>query len=504
MYTLLVVDDESIIRRGIHYHVDWKSYDIEVVGEAKNGEDGYQQALKYHPDIIVTDIKMPKMNGIQMAEKIRSVFPETAIIFLTGYEEKEYLLSAIRVGIDDYIMKSADSQHILQAVLRQKERLLKKEEEESQKSVKLLNECMGTIKGSFITSIFQGGASAELIRKQAEIFEFPIMGPRYVPILIPSVILSEPDNEILALLFHLSCFYPCICFQKQYGIIGFLNIDSETECFEKLRGIIRELKENYPEILMIAGESVDDILKLHERFDLMLRLSQGICWCEKEDLILAEKVSFQEIPKDLLYLLESEIIRAYRDKNTSEFIGKMEQFYSFSRSMALPIEQFRDSVQRLILSCDNAKDSFSDAYKVLNRIDSCQEPENIFQIVSDFLIQDMPKIVHSTIVENAKKYIEKNYAHNIGLKEIADDCHVSSSYISKVFKDDIQIGIVQYIHSVRIDKAKELLKTTNMRVTDIALEVGYSEYKRFSLYFLKYVGISPRDYRKKYENQKTS
>ena len=152
-----------------------------------------------------------------------------------------------------------------------------------------------------------------------------------------------------------------------------------------------------------------------------------------------------------------------------------------------------------MLSCGNINDSQLDAYQILNTIDGYQEPRKIFQSVLDSFTLDMPKIVHSTIVESARSYIQENYAKNIGLKEIADHCHVSSSYISKIFKDDIQIGIVQYIHTVRIEKSKELLRTTNMRVTDIALEVGYSEYKRFSLYFLKYVGISPRDYRKKYE-----
>lgn len=499
MYTLLVVDDESIIRRGIHYHVDWKSHDIEVVGEAKDGEDGFQQALKYHPDIIITDIKMPKMNGIQMAEKIRKIFPETAIIFLTGYEEKEYLLSAIRVGIDDYIMKSADSQNILKAVLRQKDRLIKQEEEANLKLVDLLNECMGTIKGSFITSIFQGTVSEEIIRKQAEIFEFPVMGPRYLPLLIPAEVLSEPDNQILTLLFHLNCWYPCLCYQKQYGIVGFLNLEDEKECIQVLQSMITELRKNYPEMVLIVGKGVESFMQLHEIFQGMLRLAGGVCWCTDKELIFAEEPSFQQIPKDLLYLLESEIIHAYREKNTSEFIGKMEQFYSFAESMALPLEQFRDSIQRLVLSCGNINDSPLDAYQILNTIDGYQEPRKIFQSVLDSFTLDMPKIVHSTIVESARSYIQENYAKNIGLKEIADHCHVSSSYISKIFKDDIQIGIVQYIHTVRIEKSKELLRTTNMRVTDIALEVGYSEYKRFSLYFLKYVGISPRDYRKKYE-----
>lgn len=175
---------------------------------------------------------------------------------------------------------------------------------------------------------------------------------------------------------------------------------------------------------------------------------------------------------------------------------KMEQFYSFAQSMALPIDQYRESIQRLVLSFGNINDSYEEAYKILNTIDTYQDPQKIFRHVLDMFSGGMPKIVHSTIVEAAQEYIKQNYAKNIGLKEIADHCHVSSSYISKIFKDDIQLGIVQYIHNVRIEKAKELLCNTSMRVTDIALEVGYSEYKRFSLYFLKIVGISPRDYRR--------
>ena len=149
-----------------------------------------------------------------------------------------------------------------------------------------------------------------------------------------------------------------------------------------------------------------------------------------------------------------------------------------------------------MVSFETGSNAYQDACQILNVIDEMVSPEKIFLYVQEAFIHGMPRIVHNSIVSAAKEYIQNHYAQNIGLTDIANFCHVSPSYISKIFKDDIQIGIVQYLHNVRIEQAKKLLKNTDMRVTDIALEVGYADYKRFSLYFLKIVGISPRDFRK--------
>ena len=194
--------------------------------------------------------------------------------------------------------------------------------------------------------------------------------------------------------------------------------------------------------------------------------------------------------------METEIIKAYHAKNTTEFIGKMEQIFDFAKQSALPLDQFKESFQRMVISFTGDNSKQEDTYRILSVIDEYSNPEKIYQYILDAFVGEMPKIVHNSIVELARNYIREHYAQNIGLKEIAEYCHVSPSYISKIFKNDIQIGIVQYIHNMRIDKAKELLRNTDMRVTEIAPEVGYSDYKRFSFYFLKIVGVSPRDYRK--------
>lgn len=496
MYTLLIVDDESIIRRGIHYHIDWKNHGIEVIGEARDGEEGYQQALKLQPDIIITDIRMPKMNGIQMAEKIRSVLPDIAIIFLTGYEEKEYLLSAIRFGINDYIMKSANSQSILDSVMRLKGLLDEKQEKSSFKVEQLLNDCLGTIKSSFITSLFSDISTTESVVKQAQVFDFPIMGPSYLPILIPAACSEEPDNLILAILFHLKQWHPCVCWQNQYGIVGFLNIQKGEDCITVISQMVEKLKEDYSEVQIIVGRGFTDLSKAAECFQSMLRVAAGLCWYPEESLLFQKEILFPEIPKDILYLMETEIIKAYHAKNTTEFIGKMEQFFDFAKQSALPLDQFKESFQRMVISFTGDNSKQEDTYRILSVIDEYSNPEKIYQYILDAFVGEMPKIVHNSIVELARNYIREHYAQNIGLKEIAEYCHVSPSYISKIFKNDIQIGIVQYIHNMRIDKAKELLRNTDMRVTEIAPEVGYSDYKRFSFYFLKIVGVSPRDYRK--------
>ena len=493
MLTLLIVEDEAVIRRGLTNLVDWKTHGITVIGAAKDGKEGLSFALEYRPDLIITDIKMPAMSGIEMAAQIRKLLPDCAIIFLSGYDEKDYLISAIRGGINDFIIKSADSGPILNAVLRCRDALLKKRS--SLPSIdKLLGGSLKMVEKSFFLSVLTGALEEKEIRSQAKLFDFCLAGPYYVVFLIPERLVFHASKLLMFLTFYLKDRRPILTDWSERGIVGLLNVDSpDTD----LQSLFPDFEASlYPEIKLITSPAFDSIAVCSSWFSLLQIMASRVCWFPGP-VITASQDLKPPIPDDLFFLLENQLISSWLKKDYADFLGKLDQFHSFAKQALLPIGQYKESLKRTVMTILNTGEDSIQIYEILNQIEHSWEPEEIYQMVSKLFQKEKENIPHNAIVEAALAYIDSHYQENFGLNDLAKHCHASSAYVSKIFKEDIKLGIVEYTHSVRIEKAKELLRNTDMHICDISASVGYSDYKRFSLYFTKMTGQSARAYRRK-------
>lgn len=498
MLTLMIVDDESIIRRGIRFHIDWKSHDIEVVGEAGNGEEGLQKAISLKPDIIIADIKMPRMSGIHMAEQIRKLLPRTRIIFLSGYDDKEYLLSAIHNGIHDFVTKSANSNDILQAVLRCRDDINLSREEEKKSDALMLEYCFQNIRTGFMNDLIAGSLSTELLLEQAQMLDIPLSGPYYLPFLFYPAANGKLDDTVLSILFHLNIYTPFLACQPDQTVEGILNLPDPEFDDRILETMLAELNRAGDKNQLLIPPAPVSLANVPACFGRLLQFSSQLCWHAEEPVVICPEETFKEVPLDLLFLLEQEIITSFSQKNFVDVLGKAEQFYSFSQNRRVPLLQFKESMKRMTVTAFGISNEYEKAHTIVKAMDESRCVEEIYRLFLEVMENYSPGIPHNTIVRSALSYIEEHYREQIFLKDIATHCYVTPSYISKIFKEDIQIGIVQYIHELRIQKAKELLCSTDKKISEIALYVGYPDYKRFSSYFLKIAGTSPREYRLAY------
>lgn len=496
MTTLLIVDDEAIIRRGIHFHINWSANDIEVVGEAMNGEDGLQKAIKWRPDIIISDIRMPIMNGLQMAEKVKELLPDTKIIFISGYDDKEYLLGAIRGGAADFVMKSANSADILNAVLRCKEKIQAESQLDSTSNVTSMMEyCFQNIRLNFMEDIISGKMEQDIILEQAQLLELNLSGPFYLPFLIHTRESQDIDGIIMSLLFSFSTFSPFLVWRDGLGIIGIINLPSEEIPSDKCQTILKLIKEK---------DAGSQILTFHEPVtldDLSYTLSrlvaetEHLCWHTGSDWIFLDKAMPGKVDLNLLLLLEQEVLQSFSRNEYIDVLGKLEQFFSFFQQHHVPLSQYRTSMERIIVGVFSLAGKYEQALPYLDSVSKLTDATEIYEVIVDMIQEFCPQIPHNAIVKMAIEYIETHYNEQIFLNDIAKYCCVTPSYISKIFKNDVSIGIVQYIHNVRIEKAKQLILNSDMKIAEIAAEVGYIDYKRFSAYFLKVTGMSPREYK---------
>ena len=502
MTTLMIVDDETIIRRGIHFHINWSSHDIEVVAEAVNGEDGLQKAIKHHPDIIISDIRMPVMNGLIMAERIKELLPDTKIIFISGYDDKEYLLGAIRNGAVDFVMKSANSSDILQAVLKCKEKIDTAFHDDAVSDTSSLMEyCFQNIRVNFMDDIISGKMESGLLLEQAQLLEVNLAGPYYFPLLLHTENGEDVDSLIMSLLFSFSASSPFLVWKKDVGIIGILNLSSNLIPLDQCEAVMDGFIQKHEKAQMLISHRAGTIEDLPYLLGRLVRSKEHLCWHAGEKLILLSEAPPEKVNLDLLMTLEQEILHSFSIHNYIDVFGKLEQFFSFFQQRQVPFCQYRASMERITIGIFSVSGKYEQALPYLSTIRECNDATLIFQKVNEMIQNFSPEIPHNSIVKMALQYIDTHYSEQISLNAIARHCCVTPSYISKIFKNNINIGIVQYIHNLRIEKAKELLLNSDLKVSEIATKVGYMEYKRFSSYFLKITGMSPREYKISQQNR---
>lgn len=498
MLKLMIVDDEAIIRKGLRYYIDWDAYGIQVVAEASNGQQALEIAKTQHPDIVVTDIRMPVMDGIDMAHQLRRLQPDTRIIILTGYNENEYLHSAIKFGAVDFVLKNANPADIVEAVLNCKEKILLQQNQQHESDSNLLERNYQLFHSDLMRALLTGNRSEQEIREMASQLEIRFPGPRYLALFMEYDPANSPNLEsvLMQLTFQLQQYHPFIS-QNNLVINGILNVESTTSIMPQLEKTLLHLRDNgIAAAKMLLAEPVNNLTQLARQGEKLCRWLPSLCWSKPYSV--TDITQFPELPSlslDIMIKLENELILAFASGDYVDFREKIQQFFDVSRINRVPLETLRESLERIITSLYNASRTYEDSYQSLKRLNSAKTVDDLFQVMKE-QVEDAPNYSAQThIVKTAKEYIEKNFDKSISLSAVAASIYVTPSYLSRIFKREMHISPLKYIHYCRIERAKELLVSTDLLVSDIALKIGYSEYKKFSFYFLRYVNMTPSEYR---------
>ena len=497
MIKLMIVDDEAIIRKGIHYYIDWAANGIEVIAEAEDGQEGFRLALQKQPDIIIADIKMPRVNGIEMAQKIREVFPQIKIILLTGYNKNEYLHSAIRFGVTDFILKSANPKDIIAGVLRCKKMILEEREQKSPEREELLKNNYWLLRESLMDDILRAEKSEDEIYRTADQLEVKLPGACYLPFLLQ---ISEPaamNSVRISLLMKLEPYAPFLTCKGRETIIGILNLEEDgVPVQEPFEPILQQFREEGTGVKMLAGKISRTLPELSRELNKLNASVPILCWSKDFSVTPTASVQTGEsLSLDIMLALENEIIHSFSAGDRPDFQEKVSQYCWVVQDYRVPLNKLKESVKRMITSMYNLTKTYEKSYQSLECVDSAKTVEKVFKPLQDIIRSDTGFVPQNQIVSAALRYIENNYAHIASIQDVASACFVTPSYLSKIFKEKMQTGLLRYLHQFRIEKAKELLLSTEWQVAEIAVKTGYVDYKRFSAYFLKFVGISPREFR---------
>ena len=524
MYKVLIADDEFWVAALIRNSIDWDTMGLELIGEASDGEEACEKILSLHPDIVITDIRMPGLNGIELMEKIRLMRLKVEFIILSGFDSFAYAQAAVKYNAVSFVLKPLDEEELRQALLTAVERLhsihvFQETTAQAQSQLEELRNAFffRTIKAesedSFSASLetinqkyschFQEGhffvitaqleripdpalcrkaaeRSLALLRASALDAYFLSEERRFICIVNASFSPLEDYRKLAALLFQCQ---ESLCRQADIPVSAALGT-IETgwpRLYRSYAVSCRLLRSRVTDgfgrlYLWDSQRNASDNPHVHLPISWELHLSTLIETFETEELEGSLKNILDQVIQvspgsDLLFLVLEELIKIYRQTVNQMHIGDLTGLMTQQQYLAC-LEQCDSLPQLKQLLCR----LFVHPLERYRQEQSCSE---------------------TNISSQIKLYISKHYQENIRLIDIADHLYRNPSYIGYIFKRDMGISFSEYLAAYRINIAKAYLLDTRLTISNVAEAVGFGDTHHFSKTFKKLVGMTPAAYRKK-------
>jgi len=516
MYKVMIVDDEPLIREGLKTLIDWEAYGFQVVQTAKDGLDALDKAEVHKPDLLIIDIRMPGMDGLQLIETIRGRNWNPKLLILSGYADFDYAKKAIKSRVEGYILKPVDEDELIEYLTSIKHALDREQEEEKQFSSVTRRSCETLIQsaltgsGSYKGSISSRASELGLIWKQYQVLLLLIQFDNARQVDVLSSAREKLENWVegqkLGVVFVRDL---------QIGIL----LRSHYATSSQLDRLYKEMGEALGELDLIyyaaIGRTVYRFVDIKASYDEAFEL------LKRKFFAAGGRILSLETSPELKSMIE-------RAKPKDEFDAEP---YADRLYLALDIankESIRDtlaSMKEEMMRCDMTEQEVkTSAVQILSSVvgkllQHHEELRNVhldsaswildfyryetisemFASIGDKLCQLVDRFAtmnSETLVKRMIDLIHRNYNENLKLETLADIFNYNSAYLGKMFKSQTGEYFNTYLDKVRIEKAKELLEE-GLKVYQVAERVGYTNVDYFHSKFKKYTGVSPSAYRSK-------
>lgn len=532
MYKVMIVDGEAIIRKGLVCFIDWNALDCEVVCEAGNGTEAVEQLAVHEIDIIVTEIPMPGMDGMELSKFVHETFPSIKVIILTAYADFACAQSAVHYQAVDFIVKANASGKIPAAVNKAKY-LLMKEKDHAEKLLqleKVINGNKSEIKEKFLKDTVYGMMADEfvLLNRGAEL-DVKLTDYFVVNVEIRD---SFEQNEVersfsdclhrftdsikqfLTLAFDT---YPCsIVVLNKNSLLAIVSFPANHNRSEGTRTLLAtcnkmlSMAESFMRFSVHIGISGmhRDILTLSSAYLESCQAILGSFYSENQVSVYIPHAVHVTQLEARPYNAAHQINECLQEGQYDAAIQRLNHLMEKYRRSKEPIENIKAACLIIGSYCFRLLEARQPAaahltvdepsiYKQIQESKSIQHLlhilEKLIADISDtFSMEDRQ---HNYIVIATQKYIRENFNKNLTLQIIADHIHVNSSYLSRLFKKETGESLVDTINKYRIERAKKLLKDPGKKVFEVSIAVGIDSPAYFTHVFTKYTGISPKTYK---------
>lgn len=524
MFRVLVVDDEEMIRQGFVRFVDWAALDCTVVAQAENGLAA-REYLENHPvDILITDIRMPELDGIQLAKYAAENLPYTRVIILTAYADFSYAQTAIQYGVVDFVLKTNALSRIARPVEKAKQQILqmREKEEQLQQLATQVNQKQDALFEKVICDALADMAefsSCQGLYQDAPVFReyhlllfklylpaqhqddpaqyrrvlrslrellglaFPENGSRAVLVKPRQLVVLVPAGPSLAAL-SASC---------KNVLTAMQNFTSAT-----LNIGISCRHTGISELSMAYREAMEASLAASDHNNINLYSARRSAEAVSDSGMLAE--ADEMINSILMHC------RHCDEKQAQESLASLFGFYKNRR---LALEQIRTSCSilcslclRLLMSSQSSRMP-DDNGSWFTRIHEAGLISELQEIMKSFLSDTIHALgsrfqYSNPLIQEIDRYLRQNYTQNVTLPMLAEAVHANGSYLSRIYKKETGCSVIDTLNQLRIEHAKELLKNPSNRIFEVAIAVGIDNPTYFTHVFTKHTGISPAKYRQNF------
>lgn len=533
---VFLVEDEMVIRRGIKNSIDWEKEGYIFCGEASDGELAYPMIIKEKPDILITDIRMPFMDGLELCKLVKKELPNIKILILSGYDEFDYAKEAIRLGVTEYLLKPISSGKLLEALNGVSESIRREKEDKDlvRKYMEEMRENTEHEKQKFFEQMIAGNLSMADALETGKKYEMNLSAGMYNLLLFrftlgeenrkSGELLGEAEYAIEKLTERLE-----YVFEFQRGVEGWaflLMADNEEQMSERVKELSKDLEEimkNYSTIAYFGGigQPVARLRELEESFREAERALAARFTMELnriisvEDIRMAQNVdtlddieitSFGEIEKTRT-MLEKFLNNGAEDE-IDEFVDVYINELPEENLKSVLMRQYiiMDAYIVMMSFCEKIEGIEGEMQAQSEELKNSMKTIQTLEEIKNYIRMLLKKIIgvrdtisgrrYSDIIEIAKDQIRKTYmSDEISLNTIAAEVGMSPSYFSSIFSKEMGKTFVEYLTEIRMGRAKELLMCSSMKTSEIGYEVGYKDPHYFSYIFKKTQNCTPKEFR---------
>ncbi|MCU6712117.1 response regulator transcription factor [Paenibacillus sp. J5C_2022] len=519
MYRIMLVDDEEQIIEGLTVIINWQKHACTVVGSAYNGKNGIARALELRPDIIVTDLRMPQMDGLEMIGRIREELPHVKFIILSGYSEFEYAKKGMMLGVKHYVLKPVEEKELENSLAMIVQELAEEKEkrEELEQYKKLGASSIGLQRLLILRDMLSAGMDNEELMEALEATGIELKHP-YITCLSARISSTAGIVEKQPVTVRESNDATIISFQYAPTEIAVLMNHAWKSGMRHHESILRvqaSLSESFHDTVSIGAGSISESVRLISRSFQQARMaaSDYMSVDGGEQIIYYEQFRSRHaeymLPEDwsagieaAMEQLQPEIIDAAVQKllETLQATGGLNQLdlrmqclnvYAAIASKLTPrqLQQLTLLAGEDILSLEprNAIWTFEQCKSWVHKL---------FDSIVHLRLQHQSESGSRHIVDEVKDYIDNHYGDNLTLFSVAEKFYISPNYLSELFRKQTKITFLAYLTHVRIERAKQLLLNREAKLYEVCAQVGYENPKYFRKVFQKLTGWNPSDYRK--------
>lgn len=519
MYKVLIVDDERLIRITLKNMIDWKAMECEVIAVAKDGEEALQVFRDMEPEIVITDLKMPGMDGVELITKIKALNKDTQVIVLSNYSDFEYVRAAMKAGAFDYLLKITLEPNDLMRIITQVKACCVESSvsfhEENKSAIKELQQCLVLMKNNHEVKpeAFEKVLTLSFFEPYRECYQMAYFRIDNINQLYQGKIKDHEQlqlhvQDLMRESIPLSMQYLPVFISNHSGVILFQS-SQKLRVLNICNSMIRNITQ-YMDIHMsiTLSDVVHSLQAFCITFDQLLKSHENRFYEGEGTLIQSEKQQmFHDLNmNDINYHVEIiEAVSHHNFEKAQEILDiTMEYMVDNYVKPGLVLEYFIFIFNNIEGNEIARGTRHAIAFdKIAAQIRTCETMNWLKHVVEDSFtlikswLKDNNHVKYRKEIIDIMQYIENHLDVKLTLKIIADEFGMSESTLSRMFKNETGINLMYYINERKMKKALDLLRNDDLMIKDVAIAVGIEDQLYFNKVFKKYYNISPSEFKKK-------